>query len=684
MPSGEAALYLREHAGLSRMVFGGDGAEKALALRLLDTSRFHPLLMDRLARLATGGPALRPQLLQALATLESSHDYAELPALFATVTGDAKELGYLTDALATSLDQLIRDAGPDARRLLWMIAVANDPVSLSLFQSVWSVAPARPDPTPLLRHLVAVGLVTEERTGPDDDNPDLTCHELVCERISAWMRNHSQDRADLTENTIRLAYAERLEAVLKALQHQNMSAALEAGSRALVYCVEAGAYDRLGRFASRLVTSTGDPRLLADPLPHLEAAAEAAPEGQPRWSCLYYLADAVGNAGRPDASLPFYAQAAIQARTAAEARGENGREAWADVASITANWANALRRTGDLDASRQRHLDSAEAEKKAGRPAVYVIGSELATLGLDIMRGQAAQALPQVEAQLAQVEAWWQQHRSGQPVPEAPDPEYLARALISASALDIAKEVHVAQQDWEPALRRIDAILAVKRALGRPEGDIAVTRTNRAIVLTDLDRVGEAKSELETCLQISQNNPAERARTLQALASLFNGQGDVGQAITQQRRALALCEQLPDPLARAGAHNNLANYLECSGTPSALAEYPRHQLAALIYCLVAGLRQGLQTSLGTYAIDFRRAQAAGTPLTVPRVVELLAEPAFHPLDDWLDDWLGQHVAEVQAGMDQFLGLAHPFAVAEVQAGVDQFLDVARQLALEQT
>ena len=51
-------------------------------------------------------------------------------------------------------------------------------------------APARPDPAPLLRHLVAVGLATEERTGPDDANPDLTCHELVRERIFAWMHDH--------------------------------------------------------------------------------------------------------------------------------------------------------------------------------------------------------------------------------------------------------------------------------------------------------------------------------------------------------------------------------------------------------------------------------------------------------------------------------------------------------------
>jgi tetratricopeptide (TPR) repeat protein len=663
LPAGEAALYLREHAGLSHMSFSGDAAERALAMRLLQASRFHPLLMDRLARLATGGPALRPQLLQALEALETSHDYTQLPALFTTKPGDAKELAYLNDALATSLDQLIRYASPDARRLLWVIAVANEPVTLHLLQSVWSAAPTQPNPTPLLRHLVAVGLATEERQGPDDANPDITCHELVRERIRIWMRDHPQDQGDLTENSIHLAYAERLEAVFEALEHQDRTAALQAGRHALVYCVQAGAYDRLSGFADRIVTSTHDSRLLAGLLPHLEAAAEAAPEGKPRWRCLGTLAAALEHAGHHDASLPFYEQAAIQTRAAAEA---GSREAWADVAVTTANWAGALRMTGALDASRQRHLDSAEADKKAGSPAVYIIGSELEALRIVIMRidtirDHAMHLLAQVEARLAQVEAWWQQHRSGQPVPEAPDSEGLARVLINA--LDIATNAHFAQEDWKLALRRLDAILEVKRALNRPAEDSAATRGNRANVLMELGCFGEAKVELETCLQVFQNDPANRATALSSLAGLFNKHSDVPQAIIQERRALALRVLLPDPQDRAISHNNLADYLECSGTSSALAESHRHQLAALIYRVVSGLGQDLQTSLRNYAILFRQAHAAGTPLTVPRVAELLADPTYRPLDDWLR----QRQADV----------------AEVQAAVDQALDRARQAALEQ-
>ena len=639
--------------------------------------------------------------------MENSHDYAQLPALFATEPGDAKELAYLNDALATSLDQLIRDASPDARRLLWMIAVANDPVAFGLLQSVWGgenyeleqlrelketldnlpqlplelqeklkamppelraeldalppATPARPDPAPLLRHLVAVGLVTEERTGPDDANPDLTCHELVRERIRNWMHDYPQDRAELTENTIRLAYADRLEAMFEALQHQNITVALKAGSQALIYCVQAGDWDRLAGFASRVVTSTGDPRLLAKLLPHLKSAAESAPEGRPRWTCLGTFADALKHAGRPDASLPFYEQATTQARTAAEAQGEDGRQAWADVVATAGNWATALRNVGDLNTARQRYLDSGEASKRAGSPAVDVIGSELEALRIDILQGGAEQALPQVEARLAQVEVWSQRQRAGQRVPEAPDPELLARALIST--LNIAMQAHFALKDWEPALRRVDAILEVERALERPAEDIATTRMNRANVLTRMGRYAEAQAELEDCLQVFQNDPANRAGVLGSLAALFNKQGDIAQAITQERRALALCEALPDPRDRAISHGNLALYLERSGVPSTLAESPRHRHAALVYQLVSGLGQDLKTSLRNYAIAFRRARDAGTELRVPRVAELLADLAFGPLDDWLR----QRKADGE----------------EVQAAVDRFLDQARQLALEQ-
>ena len=699
LPGAEAALYLREQPTLSRMVFGGDGADKELAIRLLTASRFHPLLMDRLAKLAAHAPP-RTQLLAALETLEKTKDFAQLPALFAVEPGDAKELAYLDDALATSLDQLIRDSSPDARRLLWIIGVANQPETIGLVKGVWggdsleqeqlrqikqmldmlpllpaelqaklngmppelraiidALPPEGPGLLPLLSQLVSLGMVTEEREGPDGSHPNLTCHELVRERILAWMEQHPQDRAEQTENTIRLAYAERLEAVFSERLHRNMTAALQAGSRALVYCVQAGAWDRLGDFASKLVTSTKDPRLLGPLVEHLRTAAESAPEGRPRWSCLLNLADAIKRVGRPDASLTFYEQAAAQAKAVAEAEGADSRQAWSDLSVITGNWAFAIRDTGNLDEARQRRLESVDAAKKAGLPEIEVLANELDALRIEIMQGQVAAALPEVEKRLVRIQAWWQQHRSGKPVPEAPDQVFLARVLIGA--LDIAKDCYFAGKDWYAALRCTDDTLEAERALGRPVEEIARTRANRATVLLHMPgRIDEAKAELEACLTLFESDPAMRAMVLGSLADVLERQGDIPQAIIQQRRSLAIQEQLPYPADLAISHNNLANYLERSGTPSALAESSFHQLAALIYTLVAGLGESLKTSLGNYAIGFRRARAAGAELAVPRVEELLANPAFAPLAQWLSN--------------------RKVPVDQLQTAVDQHLDLARQ------
>jgi len=699
LPAPEAALYLRFHPALNRMLHSADGQEQRLARRVLNASRFHPLLLDRLARLAAAGR--RAQLLQALDSLEKRQDFAQLPALFAATPGDAAELAYLNDALETSLDQLIRDASPDARRMLWMLGLANEPVALDRLQAVWSgegsprqaqllqikrwlenlpelspelqeyvqslpaeiraeiaalaEPPERPELEPLLDYLLAVGLVTEQSDEPDDDNPVLLCHELVRERIRAWMEAAPQDLAGESADAVRLAYADWLAAAFKNLMHQDMSAALQAGSQAIVYCVQAQAWERLGDFASGVVTSAHDPRLLQDLLPHLQTAADAAPTGRPRWSCLGYLADALGRGGLPDASLVFYQPAATQARATAEAGGDAARQAWADLAWISGNWANTLLMTGQLDAARQRRLDAAEAYKQAGRPLVYVLGSELEALRLAIMQGEAATALPEIEARLAQIAGWWRQHRAGQPVDQAPDAELLARVYISA--LDIAMEADYAREDWASALTRLDAVLETKRALQRPAEDIGGTRFNRATVLMRLGRLGEAQAELEACLSLFQHDPAMSAKTLGSLADLFNRHGDSAQAVMLQRRALALCERLPDPLDRALSHNNLAEYLDRLADPAAQAESARHQLAALIYRFVAGLGQDLQQlSLHNYAIRFRRARAAGAELAVPAVAELLTAPAFHPLAEWLAQ-RGVDPAELQAAVDQFLAQA---------------------------
>lgn len=707
LPASEAALYLREHRVLGRMAFGSDEAEKKLAIRLLNASRFHPLLMDRLARLAAEA-GLRPQLLQALDTLEKTKDFAQLPMLFASTPGDARELAYLDDALATSLDQLIRDSSPDARRLLWIIATANEPIPLGLLKSMWNgetreqqtlrlikrelgrmhelspeqqeslsklppeihaklnalppEPPFRPAINTLLLRLIGVGLVTEVRIRQEDDNLELSCHELVRERIQAWMEQHAQDRGEMTQSTIRLGYAERLLEIFESLQNENIVVALQAGSRALVYCVQAESWDHMDGFVGQLVTTVQDPRLLEELIPHLRSAANLAPEGAPRYRCLLYLADTLDQARYHYDSFPLYEQAAIQAYAVASADGENSKNAWKYLAIISQNWADALTNVSEFDDAYQRYIEAIEAYKAVGDTAIEVVSCELDILRIAIKQGKVDTALPDVEVRLAQFEDWWQLHRTGQ-LPEAVhvNTSLLARKLIRA--LEISAEAYLAQENWDAVLQRLDSILEMHSILGLRGDHGAFYRMSRANVLVRLKRFLEARVELEDCLRIFHGNPTGQAKTLNALADLFDEQGDVTQAITQSRRALAICENLPAPSDRALSHNNLANYLQRAGISTAGDEADRHRLAALVYLIDAGLNQQLMTTLRCYTMAFRNAFASGVELTVPRVSELLDDPAFDSLQQWL--------------------LQRQVNIDELQAKVNSYLDLVRQAVSEQ-
>ncbi len=58
-------------------------------------------------------------------------------------------------------------------------------------------------------------------------------------------------------------------------------------------------------------------------------------------------------------------------------------------------------------------------------------------------------------------------------------------------------------------------------------------------------------------------------------------------------------------------------------------------------------------SLRSYAIDFRRAKAAGTTFAVTRLSDLLSKPAFLPLAQWLDQ-RNVNREELQNALDQYL------------------------------
>jgi hypothetical protein len=138
---------------------------------------------------------------------------------------------------------------------------------------------------------------------------------------------------------------------------------------------------------------------------------------------------------------------------------------------------------------------------------------------------------------------------------------------------------------------------------------------------------------------------------------------DLPGAISRDRRALARRERGPDPADRAAAHANLADALERTAIPSAVAEAHRHRLAALVYQLVAVAGEPLHLALAGYATRYRRAEAAGEALAVPRLTELLDDPSFEPLDDWLRERAAD-VAEVQTTADFYLEQARRIGIGE--------------------
>jgi tetratricopeptide (TPR) repeat protein len=668
LPAKEAALYLRAHPVLSQMASSSDETVSSLAMRLLNASRFHPLLMDRLTRLAAD-PALHEQLLEALETLEHTGNFASLPDLFATTPNNQQERSYLDNALAVSLDQFIQHLSVERRQLLWVVSLANDPVTLVFLKIVTAEFKLAKESTPgeeiaaLLRTLVSVGLVNESRRDPVDDNPRLTCHELVRERIQLWMEQSADERGGLDENVIRLAYAHLLKSYFLAMRHKDMASALQAGSQALIYCVQAQAWDQMEDFVSSLVTSTRDPVMVNALIPHLQTAAETVLEDQQRLFFLNCLADVLVSAGQLDASLQAYLQAVSLARAATEDDEGDTQEAWGRLAVVCCNRAIVYSTLGKFDDARECYVESTEAEKRGARPIVNLMINELQMLHLDVRQGYIERAEPQVAERLEIVTQWWNRHEAGQPVPEAPNAELLARAIIGA--LNIALRIDADKRDWAGALKKVDKVLEIERSISRSPEYITTTRFDRAYILMELpNHLDEARDELEECSKHFHNVPDMRARALTALANLAQKQGDFKSAIAQERRALVLHEQLPNPYIRAGSHSNLANYLSQRGTPADLKELPLHRIASITYCVAAGLGQDLIDAMRGYSLDVRRAIAAGRDTTPPTVSEVINTPGFSALSHWLDS-RQINLEDLQAQADSFTEHCHAAILSQL-------------------
>lgn len=685
LPESEAWLYLRGHRHLRALVFSDDPDDQRLAGRVLEVSRGHPLILDRLAAFAADPAALR----ETLDELAAMGGLSDLPEVFARRLGDDEreaELRYLEDVAQTSIDLLLERLAPEARRLAWVISLAFEPVWESLLQGVWSgrsredeakaqlrallerldelppelrqqvaampeemrravleeppVSPEAPPIEPLLDDLVTAGLVQ----ATDDDPPHLQVHELVRERLAAWMDAHPEERAGRTAADVHTAYGEHYAAAHRSLRRQPtpeaQSAAAEVGRRALTYFVHARALDRLSSFAGRLVTGTHHPSFLAPIIATLETVANEAPPGKMRWSLRTYLADALSNAGLTDRALPLYTQAAEEAEAAGHL---------ADLGVVLQNHGSALRDAGRLDEAKSAFLRSAEVKRKRGAPRALVLGSELEAMRIDLMADRAEASLPEIESRLAEVREWWQRTRRGEEVAEAPDEEYLGRALISG--LDIARMANCQLERWRAVLDHVDEIEAIETALGRSEHQRALTRFNRHGPLMELGRLDEAEETLEGCLEVYRRvgDTVREARALSGLASVMSARNAPSRAADLQRRALAVRNALPHPEDRGSSHNNLANFLVLTGDHEEAVE---HRAAALVYFAISS--QGhLPTCVGALTRHLRQARTAGHELSLPRLPDLVTQPEFDALRRFLAEQ-GIDAEEMQEQLDPLL------------------------------
>jgi tetratricopeptide (TPR) repeat protein len=712
----EAALFLRGHDTLRRLHASG-GTGEALVMRLMDVSRGHPLILERLSALA-GKPS---DLSQALDTLKDK-GFKALPDLFQRVKSaeqQAKERDYLEDVAVDSVDLLLRRVSPAARRLLWVVTQANEPVSEGLLERVWSGKTLEDERLerlrsmlkhveqlpesvrtkfqemppelrqrlqqessgdarqaspvgPLLEELHSAGLLTLEQ--PDGSRRDASSmpaevqamaamflsqsgggaiyefHELVRERVVAWMEAHPDERGSRTPEQTWVAFGELYAAAFEQLIVGSREWAAEAGRRALSYLVRARYFDLLDSFASEFIVSTRDPELLRQVIAQLRAVADEVPPGRSRWLLRMNLGVALQRAGRPDLALDQIAKAAADAEAA---------EDWSGLDAIYGNWASALGDAGHLDASTTMYLRSAAIARKAGSPLTSPVSSELEALRNDVMQGHAERALPEIDRHLGDLRNWWRSYREGRPVPEAPDPEELGSVL--AAGLDIARQANMYLWRWQTCLDRLDEIETINGERGEGEHVRARTRFNRYGPLLSLGRLDEAQRVLESCLDVFRdvNDLTLQTAALSALAQLWDERGDYRQAADLTRQALAVLNSLPDRAHRKISHLNLSRYLVKGGKSGDAA---RHWLAGAVYVVLMNDRQHLGTLLSDLTSNIcRAAQSGEAPYVPPRLSDLLALPEF--------DALNRFLAQSKVDLD---GL---------QTTIDGLVEQARQQAL---
>jgi tetratricopeptide (TPR) repeat protein len=216
--------------------------------------------------------------------------------------------------------------------------------------------------------------------------------------------------------------------------------------------------------------------------------------------------------------------------------------------------------------------------------------------------------------------------------------------------LDVAHQANLALEHWQACIELLGEMEQVERALGLSDHEIARARFNQYKPLIKLGQLDQAKVLLAGCLDVFREvgDIPNEAMTLSALADVWNELGDGGQALAFQRQALAALERSPDPEGRSISHGNLDLYLGTTGTTDDARE---HALAALVYFLITGLN--LRVRLMSLAIDIRNAARRGEHYDLPRLTDLLENPAFSALRSFIAE-RGVPVEALQAKVEQLV------------------------------
>jgi tetratricopeptide (TPR) repeat protein len=686
LSAGEAALCMREIPTLRALCVSENASEREYVRRVVRASRFHPLLLDRLIQLLLNRPGTQAALQNALTTLERLGLFVPgLARIFVRHDSDAArqsaEMTYLTEALTASTERLIDELDAATRRLLWILAAAFEPVSLSLLQAVWSgqtletqqlaalksafdqlaflppdkqaiftglspdlksaigaASPPPPDPEfpVFLDRLNAFGLIRLWRDA-DRDCTEVACHELVREGIMARMEDGPSELLGRTLPGVHLAYAERLQFNADRQQFDDATEASEMGRRAIIYYIAAGALDtsEAFQFASKIVTGAEDPSFLATLLPHLYSAAESARPGKQGWRCQMLYSDALRKSGYVEASVVSY-EKAEQSIRASLAGDDGNEETWADLSVTLGNCYFALMDLNRLTSARSKLEESLVTARRSRAPHSVIVRTELECLRLAVIQDDAGTAMPRIRALVEETGQHWESERQAPVRAGAEDLELVARSYLTA--LDVVRQCAVRLEDWPLALRMAETFIRVTQAMNRPIEDIARGRFGLANVLLrvrDAAALERARAELAVCLEVLADDADTAPKIYNSMAYLYNAEGDIEGALLQGRRALALSENLTNIGDRAMAHINLAKYLGEVDDEISSSEAAKHQLAAFIYSLVGEIHEEIDICVNNYEVDFIGSRDSGKAFAVPAVHDLLADPAFAPLRRWL-------------------------------------------------